>query len=124
MTRTYAVRTESGALWEVAGALLAAESSYAHRRQRSRLRWSELELYAETDGHFVLAGIGRSREPGETDRYWALRTLDPTALVRKLMMHEPGKTTAYLPAMSRRLLETAAARDARLVELVASLSGV
>ena len=124
MTRTYAVTTESGARWSVEGTLLAAESSYAHRRQRSRLRWSELELYAEADGHFVLAGIGRSKEPGETDRCWAIRTLDPSDLIRKLVMHEPGKTTAYLPAMSRRLLETAAGRDQRLVELVASLSGV
>jgi hypothetical protein len=119
-TRTYSVQDGDRTV-TFDGQLLAAESSYAHRRQRARLRWSELRLFAVVDGSFALAGVGRSQEPGEHDRFWLLRTTDPRDLVNKLTMHELTKTTSYIPSMSRRLLETAARHDARLVEIVASV---
>lgn len=91
------------------GELLAEVSS----QDGDKDRWGDFYIYRTAAGRYVVAGVGRSRVPGEIDRCWAQVSDHPDAVIEKLtLIDEDG--ARYLPWTARDLLDRAAARDDRL----------
>jgi hypothetical protein len=65
-------------------------------------RWCELSIFRVEDGSWVLAGVGKSRVPGEHDRRWAVVSRDPVDIVAAVC----GRDTSWL---AKRLLAGAVA---------------
>lgn len=74
-------------------------------------RWTELEVYITVAGQWVLAGVGRSRVPGEIDRHWAVTSDNPVDIVAAIVGHD----TSWL---AKRLLS-----ESLLALLPAGISG-
>lgn len=51
-------------------------------------RWSELTIYLTVSGQWILAGVGRSRIPGEVDRPWVVTSDDPVDIVAAVVGHD------------------------------------
>ena len=91
------------------GELLGKSSSY----DSEKVRWGEFYIYRTESGRYVVAGVGRSKVPGEIDRCWAQASDSPDAVIEKLtLIDEDG--ARYLPFTARQLLDEAATRDQRL----------
>ena len=87
------------------GVLLGESSSHAP----GKLRWSEIAIYRTVGGSYVVAGCGKSRAPGETDRSWAQVCERPQGVIERLnMLDDDG--SRYIPRTS--LLALADARRA------------
>lgn len=48
-------------------------------------RWAEFHLYLSSFDTWILQGIGRSRVPGETDRFWYIVSSDPIDWLDKIV---------------------------------------
>ena len=91
------------------GELLGFSSS----EDPDKVRWGEFYVYRTESGRYVVAGVGRSRVPGETDRCWAQVSDSPDAVIEKLTLIDPDGAR-YLPWTARTLLDQAAVKDERL----------
>lgn len=72
-------------------------------------RWTELTIVGTETGYFV-AGVGRSRLPGETDRHWCSAYPEASKLVTGLLRPD-GRGGKFMPNYGRDALESAADLD-------------
>lgn len=88
------------------GSLLAEASS----RWGDSPRWTELALYRTAAGTYVLAGVGRSVLPGETDRTWTKQADGPDGAIELLHITDESGVR-FMTKHARRVAEAAAAAD-------------
>lgn len=82
-----------------------------------------MRLFKTVAGNYVLAGVGKSNLPGETDRPWAHVSETPRGVIESMYMYDEDNVR-YLTNTAKSLLATATAADdelrkAYLVEEVA-----
>lgn len=101
---------------------LGTKLGYASSAGSGKLRWAEISIYRTIAGTYIVAGVGRSTVPNETDRHWAQVCEEPEAVIERLHLVDSngGK---YLPNVGRQALRQAqgldeALRNAYLVEVV------
>lgn len=70
-----------GNILKFTGELVASVSAELPEKDR----WTEFQLYLTDFNTWVLQGIGRSRVPGETDRYWYIVSSDPADFIDKIV---------------------------------------
>lgn len=107
--KQYTVR-DGERLIEFTGVKLASVTSF----EAGKTRWIDLELYRTRAGIYVLAGCGRSIEPGEVDRPWVQQSEDPDGIIDRLYLFNDDTGAKYIPHTSRRLLEAASANDVNI----------
>lgn len=96
-----------------AGELLGSSSTH----RPGKMRWLELAIYAPADtSGYVVAGVGRSVVPGETDRCWAYVEETPEDVIRRLERYEDGTDTRYLTRAAAQAIQSAAESDESLRE--------
>lgn len=93
------------------GAMIATASS----EDNGKDRWSEMSLYLIDDGRYVVHGVGRSRVPGEVDRYWACVCNTPAAVIQALT-RTSAKDQSYMPTLNIQLLRRGSQIDNALQE--------
>lgn len=77
----YEVRNSSGEALRFTGELVSSVSAYLPEKQR----WTEFQLYLTDFDSWILQGIGRSKVPGETDRFWYIVSNDPSDWIEKIV---------------------------------------
>lgn len=97
------------------GELIGEATSYVEGKQR----WAEVRLYRTDTGAYVVAGVGRSTLPGETDWRWAEVCPSAEYAVDKLHVHDRANDEFYMPPTNRIALENAIVRDSGLREAYA-----
>lgn len=66
----------------------------------SKPRWSEFDLFITTHGEYVLQGVGRSRLPGESDRWWSVISQDPVDVLDSIVGQDVSRLAKKLIAES------------------------
>jgi|ERR1041385_8710359 len=66
----------------------------------SKPRWSEFDLYITLHGEYVLQGVGKSRVPGEQDRWWAVISQDPVDVLDSIVGSDVSRLAKRLIAAS------------------------
>lgn len=62
-------------------------------------RWTEFDLFLSyPDNVWILQGIGRSRVPGETDRYWSIQSNDPGDILQSIVGPDASRLAKKLIA--------------------------
>lgn len=77
----YTVTNSDGHQLQFTGELVAEASAELPEKSR----WTEFYLYLTDFNTWVLQGIGRTRFPGETDRYWYIVSSDPGDFIDKIV---------------------------------------
>lgn len=91
------------------GVLLGEASSF----RRGKSRWSEIKIFRTRGGNYIVAGVGRSTVPNESDRFWTQVCERPHGVIEKLhMLDEDG--ARYIPHTSREALEQSTLNDEEL----------
>lgn len=62
----------------------------------SKDRWTEFDLFITEHDEWVLQGIGRSRVPGETDRYWTVLSDDPSDILQSIVGNDVSRLAKKL----------------------------
>lgn len=73
-------------------------------------RWFEIAIYRTEAGRYVVAGSGRSRVEGESDRCWAYDYTEPGDVVRRLTRVDT-EGVEYITRTARDALRAAAELD-------------
>lgn len=73
-------------------------------------RWFEVSIYRTVGGRYLVAGIGRSRVDGETDRHWVVECESGGDVVAALTRTDP-EGIEYLTRTARDAIDAAAATD-------------
>lgn len=73
-------------------------------------RWAEVTLYRTEAGNYIVAGVGRSQRPGETDRHWAHSSGTPEGAIEALYLYDADEVK-YMPNFAKRALAEAARED-------------
>lgn len=89
---------------------LIGESSSA---DGNKARWIEIQIFITESGKYVVAGIGKSSNPGETDRPWVHVCTSPQGVVETLYL-EDEDGVMYLTRVARTAIEQAARADEKL----------
>lgn len=100
------------------GSLLGHSSS--HRPHKDR--WIEMFIYRTRGGKYIVAGIGKTNIPGETERHWAHVCEAPEGAVESMHLIDSDHVK-YLTRTARETLLEACDHDeelrqAYLVEIV------
>jgi hypothetical protein len=66
----------------------------------SKQRWSEFDLFISLHGEYVLQGVGRTRVPGESDRYWSVISQDPVDVLDSIVGADVSRLAKRLIADS------------------------
>jgi hypothetical protein len=66
----------------------------------SKPRWTEFSIYLTTHGEWVLQGVGRTRVPGETDRWWSIISTDPIDVIESIIGNDASRLAKKLLAQS------------------------
>lgn len=88
------------------GRLLGMASSEAP----GKARWAELRLYRTRSNRYILAGTGRTRVPGESERRWAHVSETPQGIIESLYMYD-NDNVKYLTRLARNVLDQAMLHD-------------
>lgn len=92
----------SGSVTQFDGELIAHVSSELPTKDR----WTEFDLFLSyPDNIWILQGIGRSRVPGETDRYWSVQSDDPADVLQSIVGSEVSRLAKKLIAEALRNLK-------------------
>jgi len=73
-------------------------------------RWFELRLYRTQAGAYIVAGVGKSRVPGETDLCWC-KIVDRTEDVIRALQRNDADGELRLTNVAKRVLDQAAEVD-------------
>lgn len=79
--RTFQVINADGHIIKFTGELVASVSAELPEKPRH----TEFSLYLTDFNTWILQGVGRSRVPGETDRYWYVVSSDPADFIDKIV---------------------------------------
>lgn len=93
------------------GELLGSSSSHREGKQR----WIEIALYKTRSGKYVIAGVGKSSVPGETERNWAHVSETPKGAIETLHLYD-GEGVRYLTRTAKVALVAACALDEPLLD--------
>lgn len=77
----FEVTNSDGSVMRFTGELIASVSSQLPEKDR----WTSFDLYLSSFNTWVLQGIGHSRVPNETDRYWYIVSSDPADFIDKIV---------------------------------------
>jgi hypothetical protein len=66
----------------------------------SKQRWSEFTIYLTSHQEWVLQGVGRTRVPGETDRFWSVISQDPVDVLDSIVGNDVSRLAKKLIAES------------------------
>jgi hypothetical protein len=91
------------------GVKLGHSSSQSNGKER----WSEISIFRTEGGSYVVAGVGRTTLPNETDRHWAQVCERPQGVIERLYMLDHD-SSRYLPRTSLQALNQARDRDPAL----------
>ena len=80
-TPMFEARNSDGHVIKFDGELVSKVSAELPEKDR----WTEFYLYLTDFNTWVLQGIGRSRIPGESDRYWYIVSSDPQDWLDKIV---------------------------------------
>lgn len=64
----------------------------------SKERWTEFDLFITEHDEWVLQGIGRTKVPGETDRYWTVLSDDPADVLQSILGADASRLAKKLLA--------------------------
>lgn len=100
------------------GQLLGESSS----ERPGKSRWIELRIFRTAGGKYIVSGVGRSTQDGETDRRWAHVCESAAGALESLYMYD-GDDVRYLTRTAKEAVTAAMAHDeplkkAYLVETV------
>lgn len=62
----------------------------------SKDRHTEFSLFLSEYDEWILQGVGRSRVPGESDRYWAVISDDPADILQSIVGNEVSRLAKRL----------------------------
>lgn len=63
----------------------------------SKDRWTEFDLFlSHPHSEWILQGIGRSRVPLETDRYWAVISKEPSEVLQAVLGNDVSRLAKKL----------------------------
>jgi hypothetical protein len=91
------------------GQLLGESSS----KQPGKTRWIELKIFRTTGGNYIVAGVGRSTNDGETDRCWAHVSESAQGALETMYMYD-GDDVRYLTRTAKDAITKAMALDPEL----------
>lgn len=66
----------------------------------SKQRWSEFTIYLSVHGEWILQGVGRTRLPGEDDRWWSVISTDPIDVIDSIVGNDASRLAKKLLAQS------------------------
>lgn len=77
----FEVRNSDGNTLRFTGELVSHVSAHLPEKQR----WTEFSLYLTSFDTWILQGVGRTKIPGESDRYWYIVSSDPSDWIDKIV---------------------------------------
>lgn len=88
----YTVTNSDGHQLQFDGELVAEVSAALPEKDR----WTEFQLYLTDFNTWILQGIGRSKIPGEKDRFWYVVTSDPIDWIDKIVGDDASRLAKRL----------------------------
>jgi len=79
--RTYTVKNSDGNVLTFTGELVSHVSAQLPEKQR----WTEFTLFLTDFDTWILQGVGRSKIPGEQDRFWYIVSSDSMDWIEKIV---------------------------------------
>lgn len=77
----YEARSSDGQKLRFTGELVAHVSAELPEKQR----WTEFTLWLTDFDTWILQGVGKTRVPGESDRFWYVVSSDPSDWIDKII---------------------------------------
>lgn len=92
--KIYEVINADGSKFRFKGEKIASVSA----ELPSKERWTEFHFFATEEAEWVLQGVGRSRVPGEVDKFWIVLSDDAMDIVNAVVGNDVSRLAKKLIA--------------------------